>query len=156
MHYVQKVSMILIEDISKDKLSFENLPNSIVFLKGQKRRAVDFEEQLRHTANITVDIVSIHLYEEQSRNENNKKDNHQENTDNKNKANEIADEKMRKQRENTSKQTETHSKCFTSSIYHYCPLLLGNTLTTSPKSSTSHFCTNLHTAGVNFLITVSP
>ena len=56
----QEVSTSIIEELLEYKSDFEDLKNCITYFKEFKRRAAEFEESLRHTANITADSVSIH------------------------------------------------------------------------------------------------
>ena len=69
----------------------------------------DSQETKKRAKNFTVDIVSIHLQEKQTGNENNEKDNCQVNTYNKSEANKITGENASKKKENASEQNETRA-----------------------------------------------
>ena len=93
------------------------------------KHVADFNQLKRGAENITINSVSITLKEKKGRKENNEKDDCQLNPYNKNVSNRSVDKNASKHKENTSKQTETHTNDTAISSYLKSPpqisILLG-------------------------------
>ena len=67
---IQKLSMSLVEELSKYKFDFEDLRKNIADFNKSKYCTADSEESLRQAANIATNSVSIRLQEKKIINEN--------------------------------------------------------------------------------------